>query len=428
MSLEALEDWNPWWNSGEVPSELKGIGRDKLREAKEIINLQKVKIYTGVRRSGKSTLLYQIIDCLLEKTDPKNIVLMNFDDIRLSSKPLDEIYKEYIERMLPQKPYIFLDEIHNAVNWTSLVRRLIDQRKANIHITDSSSYFIPVEYARILTGRKITLEVYPLSFKEYLRFKNIKLSFLGTEEKAAARGYLKEYMEKGGFPEPFFMKWNIGKKVLIEYFNDIVTRDVVSRFGTNYTKTKDLAYYLISNASQKITYRKLRNTFKMGLETIQKYIEHLEQVYLIFKVNAYSQKLKEQITQPKKIYTIDTGLMNAIGFKTSENLGPTLENLIFIELKRRGYQIYYLPLEKGEIDFIAKKNLEIEKIINVCYDLTEEKTRKREIENMIKALKKLGKRKGEIITWEQEEKIKINNKEIKIIPAYKWLLQKQNKI
>lgn len=424
MTVEALEDWNPWWHERRVEERLRGKDREILRHVEETVHLNKVKIITGVRRSGKSTLLYQIIDRLLTKTEPENILLLNFDDVRLSASPLEELYKKYIELKKPKEIFLFLDEVHNARDWISLVRRLVDLKKANIFITDSSSYFIPVDYAKILTGRKISLEIYPLSFREFLFFKRERVAYFGTEEKAKIRGHLREYMEQGGFPELFSIPQSLHRRILIEYFEDIITKDVVSRYNAVYSKVRELAYYLLSNSGQRVTYRKLRNIFGMGLETIQRYMDFLEQVYLIFRVNAYSEKVKDQIIMPKKIYAIDTGIANAIGFKISENLGPMLENLVFLEIKRRGFEAFYYQIDKREIDFVIKEGVTIKSLINVCYDPEDKNTRKREIEGLLLGLKRLGLHKGYILTWEYEEKIKRDEKEIEFMPVYKWLLSK----
>ncbi|MGQ4834514.1 MAG: ATP-binding protein [Candidatus Asgardarchaeia archaeon] len=425
MMSEALEDWNPWWYEHKVDERFKGKDREILKEIEGIVGLNKVKIITGVRRAGKSTLLYQIIDKLLKRTRVENILLLNFDDVRLSMVPLEELYKEYIELKKPSEIFLFLDEVHNAKDWVSLVRRLIDLKKANVFVTDSSSYFIPIDYARILTGRKFSLELYPLSFREFLFFKGEKISYFGTEEKARIRGYLREFMEQGGFPELCLTPKDFHRKILSEYFEDIITKDIVSRYNTVYSKARDLAYYLLSISGQRITYRKLRNVLGMGLETIQRYMDFLEQVYLVFRVNAYSKKVKDQIIMPKKVYAVDTGIVNAIGFKFSENLGAMLENIIFLELKRRGYNIFYYQVDEREIDFVVKDRISVKSLINVCYDPEEKNTYKREVEELLLGMKEVGISKGYIITWEYEEKIKQGDKEIEFIPAYKWLLSEK---
>ncbi len=426
MSIsEALEDWNPWWENNQVDQQLIGVERESLRYLTQLIDIPKIKIVVGVRRSGKSTLLYQIINHLIseKKIESSNIILLNFDDFRLSSIETEEIYKQYIETRKPSKPHIFLDEVHKAKNWVSLVRRLVDTKKGDVFLTDSSSYFIPIEYARILTGRKIQMELYPFSFREFLKFHNVKIQPYGTENRSLIRGYLRDYLMNGGFPEVQQYR-SIWKRILLEYFEDIVTKDVVSRFGTDYNKTKDLALFLISNIGQKVTNRRIRGITGLGLETIEKYINYLEQVYFIFAVKRYSTKVREQILSPKKIYSIDTGLANIAGFKISENLGPLLENMIFIELKRRGYKVYYFQYNNKEVDFVVMQNNRIKEVINVSYTLQEEKTRKREINGLLIAMKALGLNRAKIITWDEKDTIQINGKTIEIKPAYEWLLEK----
>jgi len=358
-------------------------------------------------------------------TRPENILLLNFDDVRLSVNDLEMIYKEFIELKKPDELYLFLDEVHNAKNWVSLVRRLADLRKANIFITDSSSYFIPHDYAKLLTGRKLSFELYPLSFREYLNFKNIRIEAFGTEENAKIRGYLKEYMQQGGFPELFALPKRYYVKTLIEYFEDIITKDVVSRYSVDYRKVRDLSYYLLSTIGQRVTYRKLKNVFNMGLETVKRYLEFMEQVYLIFKVSNYSEKVKEQIMTPKKVYAIDTGLSNAVGFKTFENLGPTLENLVFLELRRRRYGISYYRTRQGyEVDFIAviKCGESIKKeLYQVCYSMDNPAVRERELRAIPAVVKHIKTDKNYIITLNDEEIIEVDGVIIEVIPAWKWL-------
>lgn len=169
----------------------------------------------------------------------------------------------------------------------------------------------------------------------------------------------------------------------------------------------------------------MRNILGLGLETIERYLTYLEQVYLIFKVNRYSPKVKEQIMAPRKIYAIDTGMVNVLGFKISENFGPIFENIIFLSLKRSGYKIFYAIIDEGEIDFLVFKNNEIKGLINVTYTIEDEKTKKRKLDSLIKGMKFFGIRRAFIITWEEEDKITVRNKQILIVPAYKWILEQE---
>lgn len=427
---EVLQDWNPWWNKKTdfVPRNLLGIERELLQEIKEYLTMDRIVTLVGVRRSGKSTILYQIIEFLLtnDYANPQDILFINFEDIRFNAQSIQEWYKLYIEEMKPEKiSYLFLDEIHYCSDWVNFVRSHIDRKSAKIFLTDSSSYLLPTELASILTGRKITFEVYPISFKEYLIFKKIDSIGFGTEESAKIRGYLKDYISFGGFAELVNIDWALSKKLLLELYEDILTKDVVARFNIDYTKIRDFAYYVLSNPAQRITYRKLQAIFGLGTNVPQKYLDQLEDVFLCFTVKAYATKVKEQVNAPKKVYPIDTGLINAIAFKLSENIGPLLETLVYIELKRRKLEIYYGNFEnKYEVDFIVKIGREVQNIINVTYDMKNDKTRKREIEGLKYATEMLQPKEIILLTWQDEEKIKLDEKNTLLIkPIWKWLLE-----
>ena len=427
--IEALQDWNPWWRKDKelVPNELLGIKRDLLTAIIPYLSLNKIISLIGIRRSGKSTILYQIIFHLLkhEQVKPEQILFINFEDIRFQSLSITEWYQLYLEELKPdQNVYLFFDEIHYCKNWVNFVRSHIDRKSARIFLTDSSSYMLSSELASILTGRKVTFEVYPLSFKEYLTFKNILLEGFGTEEQAKLRGHLKDYINTGGFPELVNLEWSVAKKLLLELVEDILSKDVVARFNIDYSKIRDFSYYLVSNSAQKMSYRKLQSIFNLGSNIPQKYLDHLEEVFFCFALKSYSLKVKEQLKAPKKIYLIDTGLVNATSFKISENIGPLLEQIVFIELKRRNYQIFYGNFEDFEIDFILKIGDVIQAIVNVSFDIKGEKTRAREIEGLKLAFIQLQPQKALLLTWQEENIIQLSEKkQIEIVPIWKWLLQ-----
>ncbi len=430
--ISALEDWNPWWREEDngVPPSLKGKPRELISTIEPFINDYKIKILVGIRRSGKSTLLYQLIDHLLRsgKVSPNEILLVNFEDLRLSTESAEKIFEIYLEHLRPKNhPHVFLDEVHNIDSWTRMVRRLGDLKKAHFYLTDSSSFFIPSELQPILTGRKVTFEVFPLSFQEYLSFKNIELNKIwGTEEKIKIRGILREYIERGGFPEPFFYPMDAARKIIAEYFEDIVTRDLVARYRMPSMTTKQLVLYLMSNPAQRFSYRKLSNVFRTGVETMQHYINNLQNIFLFFKVTRYTTKLKDQFISPKKLYPIDTSMVNVVGFKVSENLGPLLELIVFLQLRRKHASIYYYQESTSgkEVDFVVTQGNSIKHLINVSVNLEESNTRRREISGLVKAMKTLKTNESTIITWDTEEIISINaNKKIRVVPAWKWLLQ-----
>ena len=171
--------------------------------------------------------------------------------------------------------------------------------------------------------------------------------------------------------------------MLLELYDDILTNDVVARFNIDYTIIRDFAFYILSNPAQRMTYRKLQAIFSLGTNVPQKYLNQLEEVFLCFTVKAYATKVKEQVNTPKKVYPIDTGLINAIAFKLSENIGPLLETLVYIELKRRKLEIYFGNFEnRYEVDFIVKAGMDVKNVINVTYDMKNDETRKREIDGL----------------------------------------------
>ena len=428
--IEALQDWNFWWNKkGDfVPQNLLGQEREILKIIKQYLDLNRIVTLVGVRRAGKSTILYQIIDYLLknEITRPPNILFINFEDIRFNSLTIDEWYNLYLEELKPEGvSYLFFDEIHYCNNWVNFVRSHVDRKSAKVFLTDSSSYLLPTELASILTGRKVTFEIFPVSFKEYLTFKQVEMQGFGTKDSAIIRGYVKDYIDYGGFAELITREWSVAKKLLLELFDDIITKDIVTRFNVDYAKIRNLSYYVLNNPAQRMTYRKLKSIFNLGSNVPQKYLKHLEDVFLCFTIQEYSEKVKEQLNSPKKVYPIDTGLINALAFKVSKNIGPLLETIVFLELKRRNKEIYYGNFDnKYEVDFIIKSGTEVLNIINVSYDMKNEKTRKREIDGLKVATEKLQPKEILLLTWQEETTIILDeNNKLKIRPVWKWLLE-----
>src|SRR3989344_321944 len=257
MDFTKLNEWNPWWENKELIEELKGTNRPLYSKLVNSIEIKEVTIITGVRRSGKSTLMYHMIHDLLKKgIDPKQILFVNFEDKKLANDSLDEIYQSYRENMnLDKKAYIFLDEIHIREGWESWIRKKYDLKTHDkFVISGSCSYLLKKEYSTLLTGRNLTFEVFPLNFEEYLLFKNIKVDknnlkkgIILEKTKLLALKSLNEYLNTGGFPEVFYKQENYKMKILKQYFDDILYRDIIDRYNLNPRKAKDLALFLITN-------------------------------------------------------------------------------------------------------------------------------------------------------------------------------------
>ena len=426
-----LSEWNQWWSAGVVSSELSGKIRGYTKELIDLTPVREIKILTGVRRSGKSTLFYQIIDWLIKskKISPKQILLINFEDEALANFTIEDIFNAYRTDVFPADKiiYLFLDEIQQNRGWEKWIRKKYDlKKKINFFVTGSSANLLKPEYATLLTGRNITRVIYPLSFKEILLFNEItieNINLLTQDTKNLINNLLSEYMKSGGFPEIVFYKPDIKRKLLNQFFSDIIYKDIVNRYGCQPARIKDLAGYLLTNISSPASHRALRNALGFGLNTIGEYLSYLEDAFLVFQLFSFDYSYKKQLVNPRKIYAIDIGLRNAVAFKFSRDTGRILENIVFLELKRRNLEMYYWKDKRGkEIDFLIRQDTTIKNAIQVCADPSDKKTLKRELSALEAAMNEFKLDKGLVITMSETGKIKIGGKIIKFVPVYEWLI------
>ena len=401
----------------------KGLKRDLLSEIAPNIKLPHCLIIAGIRRVGKSTLLLQIIDSYFGE----DFYYFNFEDERLINFNIEDfnlLYEAMIEFYGENKTFFF-DEIQNIRGWETFVRRMMDKNYKFI-LTGSNATLLSRELGTKLTGRYILSTLYPFSFREFLRFKEYLFDgkdLLITEKKVKIKKQFDEYLKRGGMPE--YLKYNYNQEILQRLYEDIIYRDITARYGIKDMKTlRELALYYLTNITGEISYNKLKNTYKTGsVNTIKNYSEYLENSYLVDILNIFSYSVKQQAIAPKKVFCIDNGIAVAISFAFSENMGKYLENLVYIELRRRGETLYYYKTKNNNsIDFVIKRGNKINGIIQVCFDIGNEKTREREIKSLNQAMNELGLDEGLIITYENEEIIKMNDQSIKVIPAYKWLV------
>lgn len=426
--IKILADWNPWWEKNEVPPALVGVMRDKSRELIELSQLKEVKIVVGVRRCGKSTLLFHVVDHLIKAgIDGKNILMINLEDAGLAHYSLDEIYDAYLSELNPRyTTYIFLDEVQRKNGWERWIRKRYDLKHAiTFFVSGSSASLLKKEYSSLLTGRNLQIEVFPLSFKEFLKFQGIEaanLNVITDETRSLILFNLKKYLEFGGFPEVFFKEEYHKRRLLNQYFEDIIYKDIVERYKTDPVKTKEIGVYLLTNMGNFLSLRNIRNVTGLGIQTLSEYLSYMAEVYLIYQVPIYSHSLKEQSVNLKKIYCIDTGLRNAVSFKISDDSGRLFENCVFIELKRRGKDVYYWK-EGGEVDFLIKDGLKIKEAIQACWQIDDEKTKKREVRSLLNAMDTFKLKSGLIITGNFEGAEKIGGMDIIYMPLWKWLLQ-----
>ena len=425
MNIEKLNEWNPWWENKELINKLKGKPRPKYKDLLDSIKIREITIITGVRRSGKSTLMYQIINDLLNSgTDPKQILFVNLEDKKLINESLDDIYLAYRESLnQDKKAYILLDEIHKKQDWELWVRKKYDLKTNDkFVISGSSSSLLKKEYSTVLTGRNLTFEIFPLSFEEFLLFKdvkidkeNIKKNIILEKTKIILLKYLREYLNLGGFPEVSLKEEEFKIKLLEQYFDDMLYKDIIDRYNLNTQKIKDLALFLMNNFTGIVSLRNVRNTLKISYDTIKDYFYYFKEAFLFFTLDHFSYSFKEQKTIASKTYCIDNGLRNAVSFKFSKDEGKLAENLVFIELMRRGQEVYYWK-KKNEVDFIIKNRDNSLSAINVSYT---DEIPERELKALLELKKELKKVKRLILVTRNIEK---SEGEIKFIPLWKWLL------
>lgn len=398
----------------------KFVERTILKEIKQYLNLPHVIIISGLRRSGKSTLLKEIKHRYYED---ENIYYFNFEDERLVNFTLEDfnlLYETFME-IVGKSNIFFFDEIQVVNGWEAFVRRMND-KGYKFFITGSNSSMLSREMGTKLTGRSIAIELYPFSFKECLSYVNVDTNktMLLTEDRALIKKEFNEYIDNGGMPEYRIYK---NDKTLKDLYENILYRDVIVRYNLSDEKSlKELTHFLFSNYGKEISYNNLKSMLNLGsINTVKHYTNYLENSYLIFTIPKYDESLKKQIYSKKKVYVIDMGLINLISFKFSKNSGRILENIVFLELKRKNKDIFYHK-EKSECDFIIKDKLKIVQAIQVTQNLDDD-NKSREIAGLLEACNRYKLKEGMILTYDQEEDLIVDGKKIVVKPVWKWLLQ-----
>lgn len=385
-----------------------------------IIHSEQIVIITGIRRCGKSVLLQQI-----RKKCKQRDYFFNFDDDRLSSftqENFQDLYEVFIE-LYGQQDYFFFDEIQNIKGWEHFVKRLYNQGK-KIFITGSNANMLSKELGTLLTGCYISIELYPFSFAEFLSFnheKTLVRNYNGTKSKAKVQSYFEKYLLMGGFP--LYLR-NEDNLILKTLYDNILYRDIMVRNQiTNEKELKEMVFFIISNIGKPLTYTSLAKVINIkNSTTIKTYLDYIENTYLLFSISKYDVSLKAQIRNPKKIYCIDTALSLQLGFRVGKDIGRMLENLVFIELKRRGKEIFYYNNNACECDFVTREGFRITNAFQVCYDMSDKLTEQREIEGLYAALQEFSLQEGFIITDSRNETITYKDKTIHILPCWQWLL------
>lgn len=389
----------------------------------------------GARRSGKTYLLYDLMAQLKANgISPEKIVFINFEDERLNllSSDLDVLIQAYLE-LYPeanlQETYFFFDEIQNVQGWEKFIRRIYDTKSKNLYVTGSNSRLLSTEIATELRGRTVSYTIYPFSFIEFVKANHGPENFNTQANRAKLIHLSERFMAEGGFPELIRFERPFKIKVLQEYFNVMIYRDIVERYSiSNPEVLKFFIKKIFSAVTGPLSVNKAYNDLKsMGYKISNKYLyeylEHCNTVFLTQSVNKYDFSEIKQAKSDKKVYVIDNGLLTAIDFGLSENKGKLLENLVALELLKQGCRLSYFR-EQTECDFIAQfPSLHHPVPIQVSLSIRHEATRTREVKGLVNACKQLKVSEGYIITLDEEEIFTELSYKIQVVPFYKYFMQ-----
>jgi len=422
--FELLTSLNPWWNGQDFDT-----GRTRTRYFSKIqryLETKEIIVLSGVRRSGKTTLLFQIVKHLItiQKVSPRNILFVNCDeqDISALKNAISNVVDTYRKEIAAKGTlYLVFDEIQNIKGWERAIKSLYDRKNYKIIISGSSSYLLDSQLSPLLSGRYFSVPVFPLDFREYLSFHDIEIS--NDPVNLAAHKYeiltmLKQYLREGGFPIVVLQKEELTKQdYLRAYYDSIIYRDIIRiNEVRNQKALSDLLHYLFTNIASPYSYRRLKEMLGIDLEAVKDYIHFAEMAKILFEVQHFAYSLRAQSRPNKKIYCIDNGLRNVVSFRFSEDEGKLAENLVFVDLIRTGASPYYWK-KKKEVDFVIKSADNTLTAINVCYtdDIPD-----REVASLQEFEKEFGKTVKDriILTKDLEEK----RDGISYIPLWKWLI------
>ncbi len=420
------------WFEGDIPDLVPRSLPSGWRETRLVFAL------AGVRRGGKTFLFYQMIRELLQECSKENIIYINLEDDRLL--PLEgnelsvllDVFHQHFSHDSEHPVYFFLDEVQNIPNWEATVRRLHDkERGLRVFITGSSSKLLSSEIATALRGRTLSHTLYPLGFKEFLGFKGFEPGDVDRLAYSPRKNQLlrlfNEYMEFGGFPQVVLEKHKL--ELLREYYRAIFYRDIIERFQIrNVRLFENFLKLVVQSMSDRFSYGKAHNFLRSigypgSKTTLIEYMGMARSAFMCEEVPIFSYSVKDQLQYPRKIYIIDNGLRNAVSFRTSRDQGNLLENLVFWELKRRSKDVYYWSDKRGyEVDFLVRDGDQVEALYQVCYDVGEDRTRKRELKALAKAMGEFKVNKATILTYDYKGREELEGKEVVFVPVWRWIL------
>jgi uncharacterized protein len=424
--IEVLEYWNFW-----IQDRPTGVYREYYtRELYRQRKLKEVSVVTGVRRAGKSTILLQVLEKLIDDGVPRvNILYVNFEEPTfipyLTVEFLLRIHDLYLERFNPQgRTYVVLDEVQLVPGWERFVRGLYDREKdIKFYITGSSSKLLSRDYGTSLTGRIISSEVFPLSFQEFLAFRNREDLIDKSEGKGspALRNLFNQYIRYGGFPQVVLTKEEKDKmQILKDYYTAVIEKDIIQRYQVrDIMKLKEFCLNLYANVATYFSGYQAEKRQKISQPTANKFLEYAREVFLVQTTDYFSYSFTEQKANPYKVYAIDPGLYNAVSFRFSENIGRLFENVVYLELRRKREEVFYWKGKK-EVDFLIRKGAGIDRLINVCWDLNQD-NEERELSGLAEAMEKFNVSEAEIVVGGYDDQATTKGKNIIVSNFFNWL-------
>lgn len=385
------------------------IPRQTIYNFDELLKSPNIKLLTGPRRVGKSTQALLMLR-------GKNFAYLNFDDNELMKKWNEQQAEQLLCEVYPNYEYLLLDEVQNIDGWDIWVSKLY-RRGVNLVITGSNAKMLSGEMASTLTGRYIEIKMLPFSLAEASRFADCLEQTEKNQE---------DFLKNGGYPETFSQR-SITQSYLQTLFDSILYKDIVRRHKVrNATDLNNVAMFLLSNFTGTFSYNDVTNDLGLSsISTTKKFMDYLHEPFLFYYLDRYNNKLKLMKKAPRKVYVVDNGFVSSKAFNLSENLGKLLENQVFVELLHRGYDtektlFYYHSRNNKETDFVLREGNKVKELIQVCYDMTREKTIKREVDSLVECAGELGCNNLTIVTWNEERTIERMGRTIKVVPVSKF--------
>lgn len=398
------------------------------------LDVQKVVSIIGPRRAGKTWFLFSLIEQLQQVIDSRRIVYINFEDERLPSdaESLGLILDAY-QQLYPDQPldqvYFFFDEIQDVPKWEKFVRRMVDTVSHHVFITGSSAKLLSREIATALRGRTLAYNLFPFSFREYMRAfgEEVSSAPFATADRNRIIARFDRFLEDGGYPEVIEFDEPIRLKTLQSYFEIMLYRDIVERFNMRRPHlVKDFAKRLVAANAQIFSvhkyYRDLKSrNIRVTKDTLYDLVDHFVDACFAVAISKYDPSEAKQAQALKKYYINDTGLVNACEFVPVEKAGSLLETLVLLELRKRDRTVSYFS-ESNECDFVVQERGRVVEAIQVCLALTEE-NRRRELAGITTAMNRFGLKQGLIVSHRQEEKIETDAGTVHVVPAWIWCLE-----